>query len=150
MVQDPHKMMFCVHCKMNVFPSRQKFNIKVFMVFAFFTLIFLIILTILIYTFFSQIILLIFFMWGFLIFNPYLIFYGLQKKQHCPNCFNLAREKNLDYIPFGKKEPEIYKILAPSKKKSHFCWFCPYCGVALNQAIKYCKSCGKELKFIGK
>ncbi|MFW9829162.1 MAG: hypothetical protein ACFFEY_16420 [Candidatus Thorarchaeota archaeon] len=149
MVQDPHKMMFCVHCKMNVFPSRRKFNIRIFVIFAILMLIFLMLITVLVYTFFSQIILLIFFMWGFMIFNPYIIFYGLQKKQHCPYCFNITREKNLDYIPFGSKEPEIYKNLTPSDKPL-FNWFCPYCGIALNQGIKYCKSCGKELKFMSK
>jgi hypothetical protein len=88
-------------------------------------------------------------MWGFLIINPYLIYYGLQKKQHCPRCFNKTIKKNLDYIPFGDKEPEIFKILAPPKK-SLVVWYCPFCGKLLNDGVKICNSCGKKLEFIGK
>jgi hypothetical protein len=147
MVQDPNDMMFCAHCKMNVFPSRQKFNIKIFGAFIILMVFLFVIIMILSYTLFSQILFFFFFMWGFMLLNPYLIYHGLQKKQYCPRCFKKAGKKNLDYFPFGDKEPEIYKKLAPSKK-SHIVWHCPYCGKSLRERSEICNTCGKKVEII--
>jgi len=84
-------------------------------------------------------------MWGFMIINPYLIYFGLQKKQNCPRCFKKASEKNLEYKPFGEKEPEIYKALAPSEK-SVIKWYCPHCGNSLNEGAIFCGSCGNKFE----
>ncbi|MFX1419310.1 MAG: hypothetical protein ACFE9N_10360 [Promethearchaeota archaeon] len=143
MVQDPQDMMFCNQCKMNVYPSRPKFNIKIFGIMAALLLIIFTIITIISLTIFTEIILLIFFLWGFMIINPYLVYYGLHKKQYCPRCYNKTIEKNLKYKPFGDKDPEIYKDLVPSQK-SPVNWYCPYCGTSIHG--DFCKSCGKKFE----
>ncbi|MFW9882119.1 MAG: hypothetical protein ACFFG0_54335, partial [Candidatus Thorarchaeota archaeon] len=87
MVQDPQDMMFCDQCKMNVYPSKPKFNIKIFGVFALILMIIFAVITIISLTIFTEIIFLIYFLWGFMIINPYLVYYGFQKKQYCPRCY---------------------------------------------------------------
>jgi len=143
--QDPNDMMFCNQCKMNVYPSRPKFNIIIFVIFAIIMLFIFATITILSLSMFSEILLFIFFMWGFMIINPYLIYFGLQKKQICPRCFKRTSEKNLEYKPFGEKEPEIYQVLA-SSEKSVLKWHCPYCGQSLNGGALFCGSCGKKFE----
>jgi hypothetical protein len=83
-------------------------------------------------------------MWGFMLLNPYLIYYLVKKKQFCPRCYQKVVEKNLEYQPFGKKEPEIYKLIAPPKKSKK--WYCPYCSNTLTEGAKFCGSCGKEFE----
>ena len=143
MAQDINNMMFCNQCKMNVFPSRPKFNIKVFGIFAVLMLIVVIIITFIVSTLFAELFLFIFYMWGFMLFNPYLIYYGLRKKNNCPRCYENVVEKNLSYKPFGEKEPEIYKEI---KKNSRTLvkWYCPYCGTPAEG--NFCKKCGKKLE----
>ena len=46
MSQDINDMKFCESCKMNVFPARPKFNIKIFGIFAVTILIVLVVLTV--------------------------------------------------------------------------------------------------------
>ncbi len=145
MVQDINNMVFCQSCCMNVFPTRPRFNIKIFGIFAVLMLIIFTTITIVSLSILSEIFLFIFFMWGFLIINPYLIYYGLQKKIYCPKCFDKASEKNLEYKPFGEKQPEIYKVLAPSLK-STIKWHCPHCGNPLNKEAVFCGSCGKKFE----
>lgn len=146
MVQDPNNMMFCESCGMNVFPTRSRFNIKTFGIFVIIMMSIFTIITIITSSIFSGIFLFIFFMWGFMLINPYIIYYGLQKKQYCPRCFKIAGEKNLEYKPFGDKEPEIYEDLAPSEK-STIIWHCPYCGTPIKG--NFCKSCGKKFEING-
>ena len=143
MVQNPNEMMFCNHCKMNVYPSKPKFNIKMFGIFAIIMMTVFTALTIISFTIFSEIFLIIFFMWGFMIINPYLIYYGLQKKHYCPRCYKKTIEKNLKYKPFGDKEPEIYKALVSSQKSPVF-WYCPHCGTPIHQ--NFCNSCGRKFE----
>jgi len=76
--------------------------------------------------------------------NPYLIYFSLQKKQYCPRCLRKTIEKNLEYQPFGDKEPDIYKELTSSSQKSPLTWYCPYCGIP-NQG-NFCKACGKKFE----
>ncbi|MFX1371464.1 MAG: hypothetical protein ACFFCE_06350 [Promethearchaeota archaeon] len=144
-VQDPNDMMFCSQCKMNVYPSRPKFNIVLFVVLAIIMLFVFTTITLISMSFFSEFLLFIFFMWGFLIINPYLVYFGLRRKQNCPLCFKKASEKNLEYKPFGEKEPEIYKKIDPPQQ-TNIKWFCPYCGVSLNEGAIYCGSCGKKFE----
>ena len=113
MVQDPNDMMFCESCRMNVFPARQKFNIKIFGFFAILILVIIVVLTIVFLPLLSGLFIFIFVMWGFMLFNPYILYYGLQKKQFCPRCFKKTIKKNIEYKPFGDKVPEIYKELIP-------------------------------------
>jgi len=136
-------MNFCKNCKMNVYPSRPKFNIKIFGIFAIIMMAAFTVITIIYFSIYSEIFLFIYFMWGFMIINPYLLYFGLQKKQCCPRCFKKTIEKNLEYKPFGDKEPEIYKELAPSEK-STIKWHCPYCGTHVQG--NFCKSCGKRFE----
>jgi predicted RNA-binding Zn-ribbon protein involved in translation (DUF1610 family) len=143
MVQDPNDMMFCESCRMNVFPTRQKFNIKIFGFFAILILAIIIVITIVFLPLLSGLFIFLFVMWGFIIINPYVLYYGLQKKQFCPKCFKKTIEKNIEYKPFGDKEPEIYKELIPYRK-AQMTWYCPYCGTAVNR--NFCKSCGKKLE----
>jgi hypothetical protein len=82
-------------------------------------------------------------MWGFMLINPYLIYFGLQEKKYCPRCYSETFEKNLTYEPFGEKEPGIYKSLA-STAKTPKKWHCPFCGNSLNQGAIFCGSCGKK------
>lgn len=82
-------------------------------------------------------------MWGFILLNPYILYYGLQKKQYCPSCYNKTIEKSLEYKPFGDKQPEIYKELA-SSHNTQISWYCPFCGVPIHK--NFCKSCGKKLE----
>ncbi|MFX1387599.1 MAG: hypothetical protein ACFE9M_10320 [Promethearchaeota archaeon] len=145
MVQDPIEMMFCNQCKMNVYPTRPKFNIKTFGIFTIIMIISFTIITIITLTIFAEIFLSIFFMWGFMIINPYLIYYALQKKLYCPYCFKKTVEKNLEYKPFGYKEPEIYKKLT-LLKNNPIIWHCPYCGNSLNNEAIFCSSCGKKFE----
>ncbi|MFX0001168.1 MAG: hypothetical protein ACFE9Q_10490 [Candidatus Hodarchaeota archaeon] len=143
MVQNINEMAFCKSCCMNVFPTRPRFNIKMFGFFAIMMFIIFTIISILSFSIFSEVFLFIFFMWGFLIINPYLIYYIFQKKNYCPRCFDKTFEKNLDYKPFGEKESEIYKTLTPSPKLITK-WHCPYCGKSLNEGTVFCGSCGKK------
>ncbi|MHA1490707.1 MAG: hypothetical protein ACTSRI_13745 [Promethearchaeota archaeon] len=119
MPQDTNTMKFCFNCRMNVFPSRPIFNVKMFVICV--LIMFPIIVTINLVFFFAFFVLFnfIFLIWGFMLFNPYLIFYGLKKKQYCPRCYQKVIEKNLDYQPFGEKEPEIFTVLSPSKVPNH-------------------------------
>jgi len=57
MSQDINKMKFCESCKMNVFPSRPKFNIRLFGIFAVIILMTLITITVITSFIFSGIIL---------------------------------------------------------------------------------------------
>ncbi len=143
MAQNVDEMKFCRKCKMNVFPTRPKFNVKVFGFFAIILLIFFSIFTLIFLSIFSGIFLFIFFMWGFMLINPYVIYYRLKKKENCPRCFQEVQEKNIAYKPFGDKEPEIYKVLTPSKK-SILKLYCPYCGILVQG--QFCKSCGKKME----
>jgi hypothetical protein len=143
MFQDPNEMKFCNQCKMNVYPTRPKFNIKLFGAFALLMMIIFTSITIISLSIFAEIFLFIFFMWGFMLINPYLIYFGFQKKQFCPQCFSKTIEKNLKYQPFGEKEPEIYRALSPSQKSS-LTWYCPYCGIP-NQG-NFCKACGRKFE----
>ncbi|MFX1328765.1 MAG: hypothetical protein ACFE91_11610 [Promethearchaeota archaeon] len=145
MVQDPNDMLFCEDCRMNVFPTRPKFNIKIFGILAIFMICLLTAITFIYSIIFSGIFLFIYFMWGFMIVNPYLIYYSLQPKQYCPRCFKKTTEKNLEYKPFGDKESEIYKALTPSNN-IRMIWYCPYCGNAISKGGKFCKSCGKKFE----
>lgn len=77
--------------------------------------------------------------------NPYILYYSLQKKQYCPRCYNKTIEKSLEYKPFGNKQPEIYKELAPSQN-TQITLYCPYCGLPVQK--NFCKSCGKKLEII--
>jgi len=143
MIQDPNDMEFCESCKMNVFPSRKRFNIKTFGFFVILILIIVIPLTIIYLPIFSGIFIFVFIMWGFMLLNPYTLYYGLQKKQYCPRCYNKTVEKSLEYIPFGDKQPEIYNELS-SSHSAQITWYCPYCGTPVQK--NYCKSCGKKLE----
>ena len=145
MPQNQNDMMFCEVCKMNCYPVRPKFNILTFGIFAIGILVILIIITIISLPFFIDLFLFIYFMWGFMVLNPYLIYYGLKKKEYCPRCSQILVEKNLEYQPFGEKEPEIYKSLTPVKKPP-IKLFCPYCGNSLIEGAKFCKSCGKKFE----
>lgn len=145
MVQDSNNMMFCESCSMNVFPSRPRFNIKLFGLFAIIMFIVFTTITILFLSIFSEILLFVYFMWGFMLINPYLIYYGLQHKYFCPKCYSKTIEKNLDFKPFGEKEPEIFKKLSPITKSLKK-WHCPYCGTSLNEEAVFCGSCGKKFE----
>ncbi len=145
MSQDINEMKFCESCKMNVFPSRPKFNIKLFGIFAVIILMTLITITVITSFIFSGIILFLYYMWFFMALNPYVFYYGIKKKQNCPRCFQKVVEKNLQYQPFGEKEPEIFKSLAPVKKPATKV-FCLYCGTPMSKKGQYCKSCGKKFE----
>jgi hypothetical protein len=147
--QNFDEMKFCPTCKMNVFPTRPPFNIKLFLFcFVIVSAVFIPLMVIFLPDIAAGIIVFIFLLWGFMIINPYLIIYGLAKKQYCPNCHHLLNDKNLDYQPFGEKQPEIYKIIAPKKNHKNK-WFCPYCGNKMSKTARFCYSCGKkcELQF---
>jgi len=145
MSQNQNDMMFCEVCKMNCYPVRVKFNILIFGIFAISILLILIIITIISLSFFTDLFLFIYFMWGFMVLNPYLLYYGLKKKEYCPSCYRKVVEKNLKYQPFGEKKPKIYNSLTPVKKPP-IKVFCPYCGISLIEGVKYCKSCGKKFE----
>lgn len=144
MAQNLDDMQFCNNCKMNVFPTRSKFNIKIFVILTVLISALIISFTIIYVPILSGLFIFLFLMWGFMLLNPYLIYYLAKKKEFCPKCYQKVVKKNLDYQPFGKKEPEIYKLLTPSKKsiKLH----CPYCGKSLIEATRFCSSCGKKLE----
>ena len=125
--QDLEEMKFCKYCEMNVFPTRQKFNIKIFGICVVIMLVVFTSITILIASLFFGVFLFFFIMWGFMIINPYLIYYSVKKKQYCPKCYQELSEKNLEYVPFGKIVPEVYNRIAP-KTKSRLIFYCPYCG----------------------
>ncbi len=140
--QNIDEMGFCENCKMNVFPTRPKFNVKIF---GFFVVVFFIlftIITVVSFSIFSSIFLFIFFMWGFMVINPYVIYYGLRKEENCPRCYQMVHEKNTDYRPFGDRIPLIFKSIETSKRKGKF--HCPYCGISIQGT--FCKSCGKNFE----
>lgn len=143
MSQDINEMKFCGSCKMNVFPSRPKFNIKLFGIFVILISAIIIPLTIISIPLLSGLFIFLFLFYGFMILNPYLIYYSIKKKQNCPRCFQKVVEKNLLYQPFGEKEPEVFKSIAPVKKPA-IKVFCPYCGTTMSKKGQYCKSCGKK------
>ncbi|MFX1321742.1 MAG: hypothetical protein ACFFAQ_08860 [Promethearchaeota archaeon] len=145
MSQDINEMKFCESCKMNVFPSRPKFNIKIFGLFIILISAILIPLTIVSIPLLSGFFIFLFIMYGFMFINPYLIYYGIKKKQNCPRCFQKVVEKNLQYQPFGEKDPEVFKSLAPVKKPATKV-FCPYCGNPMSKKGQYCKLCGKKFE----
>ena len=145
MSQDINEMKFCESCKMNVFPSRPKFNIKIFGLFVILISAIIIPLTIISIPLLSGLFIFLFLMWGFMVLNPYVFYYGIKKKQNCPRCFQKVVEKNLLYQPFGEKEPEIYMSLAPVEKSPPKL-FCPYCGTPMSKKGQYCKSCGKKFE----
>ena len=142
-VHDINNMGFCESCNMNVFPTRPKFNIKIFGIFAIIMLILFTAITFISWSYLSEVFLFIYIMWGFLVINPYLIYYGIQKKNSCPRCFNKTSAKNLDYKPFGNKESELFKSLVPSKK-TLINWHCPHCGNPINKGALFCGACGKK------
>ncbi|MFX0030726.1 MAG: zinc ribbon domain-containing protein [Candidatus Hermodarchaeota archaeon] len=129
---------------MNVFPSRPKFNIKIFGFFVILFSLILIALTIIFIPVLSGLFIFFFLMWGFMFLNPYTIYYLVKKKQFCPRCYHKVAEKNLEYQPFGKKEPAIFGLIAPVKKSIE--WHCPYCGNSLTEDARFCGSCGKEFE----
>ncbi|MFX1574148.1 MAG: hypothetical protein ACFFB0_15495 [Promethearchaeota archaeon] len=145
MPQNQNDMMFCEICKMNCYPVRPKFNILIFGIFAITILIILIIITTISFSFFTDLLLFIYFMWGFMALNPYLIYYALKKRDYCPSCYQKVVEKNLEYQPFGEKKPEKYKSLIPVRK-APLKLFCPFCGNSLTEGVKFCKSCGKKFE----
>ena len=140
-------MGFCESCDMNVFPTRPRFSIKIFGVFAVIMLILFTTITVVSLSYLSEVFLFIYIMWGFLLINPYLIYYGVQKKDSCPRCFNKTSAKNLDYQPFGSKESELLKSLAPPKKNL-LRWHCPHCGNVLNKGAVFCGKCGKKFSIV--
>ena len=145
--QNLDKMKFCKNCEMNVFPSKPKFDVKIFGIFVVILLIAFTSITILISSLFLGFFLFIFIMWGFMIINPYLIYYGVKKKQYCPNCYREVGAKNLEYEPFGDIKPEIYKRVGPVNK-SNLQFYCPYCGYSLTERVRFCMSCGKKLDIL--
>ena len=144
MPQNLDDMQFCKNCEMNVFPTRPEFHIKIFVVFAFSLFVILITVTILSLSIFTELTLIIFFMWGFMILNPYLIYYIAQQKKNCPKCYQIVNQKNLDFQPFGEKVSEVYSLITPQKKT--FNLYCPYCGQSLIEGANFCKSCGKKFE----
>jgi len=140
--QNIEDMGFCENCKMNVFPTRPKFNIKIFGFFAVVLFILFSIITVISLSMFSSIFLFIFFMWGFMVINPYVIYYGLKEKEYCPRCYQPVHEKNIEYKPFGDKIPEIFKSIEASKKRGKV--YCPYCGTSIQG--NFCKSCGRKFE----
>lgn len=137
---------------MNVFPTRPEFNVIVFGVFAAVLFIINVILSYLwaswwIFTF-------LFFLFLFMILNPYLIYYGLKPKKYCPNCHSkCSEEPNREYEPFGPKRgeglphlPYEESISHPNKVLSTIGWYCPYCGASISRKWKFCKLCGKILE----
>ena len=144
MPQNLDDMQFCKNCQMNVFPTRPEFSIKIFGIFAISLLAILITTTILFLSIFTELILFIFFMWGFMILNPYLIYYFAKQKKNCPKCYQIVNHKNLDFQPFGEKVSEVYRLIAPQKKTINR--YCPYCGKSLTGGASFCKSCGKKLE----
>ena len=144
MTQNLDDMQFCEKCKMNVFPSRPKFSIKIFSFFVLLISAIVIPLTIITVPILSGLFIFLFLMWGFMVLNPYLIYYISKKKQNCPRCYQKVVEKNLDYQPFGEKEADVYKLIAPDKKS--FIWHCPYCGNSLNEGARFCTICGKKFE----
>ena len=147
MPQNEDEMMFCEKCKMNVFPSRPPFNIKTFGVCAVITLLIIIPIFYTTITLLSEILFFLYFMWGFMFINPYLVYYSLLNKEFCPRCHQGAVEKNMDYKPFGEKEPEVYKIIAPAPSKTNQkIWHCPYCGSQMDYDGDFCGACGKKFE----
>lgn len=142
-VQPREDMQFCTSCKMNCYPVRPKFNIKIFGFFILLISAIVIPVAIVSIPVLSGLFIFLFFMWGFIL-NPYLIYYSAKKKQFCPRCYQKVIEKNLDYYPFGDKEPEVYKLIATPKKSIN--WHCPYCGNSLIEGARFCKSCGKKFE----
>ncbi|MFX0043061.1 MAG: hypothetical protein ACFE8L_09125 [Candidatus Hodarchaeota archaeon] len=143
MSQDINDMKFCESCKMNVFPSRPKFNVKIFGIFAVIILIVLVVVTVITSFVLAGILLFLYYFWFFIVVNPYVFYYSIKKKQNCPRCFQKVVEKNLLYQPFGEKEPELYRTIAPVKNASPKL-FCPYCATPMSKKGQYCKSCGKK------
>jgi len=142
--QNINEMGFCENCKMNVFPTRHKFNTKIFGFFAVVLFLIFSLITLISLSIFSGIFLFIFFMWGFMVINPYAIYYGLRKKENCPKCYQLVHEKNTDFIPFGDKTPVIFKPIEASKMQGKF--YCPFCGISIQG--NFCKSCGKKFDIV--
>jgi ribosomal protein L37AE/L43A len=144
MPQNFDDMQFCKSCQMNVFPSRLEFNIKIFGIFAVIFFIVLLSVTILFLSIITELILLIFFLWGFMVINPYLIYYIAQQKKNCPKCYQRVTEKNMDFKPFGPKVSEVYRGLIPQKQKYKL--YCPFCGKSLTEGVIFCNSCGKKFE----
>lgn len=143
--QNNNEMGFCENCKMNVFPTRPKFNIKIFGFFVVVLFILFSIITVVSLSIFSSIFLIIFFLWGFMVINPYVIVHGLRKKEYCPRCYQSVHEKNIEFKPFGDKIPEIFKSIETSKKRGNV--YCPYCGTSILGS--FCKSCGRKFEISG-
>ena len=143
MVQDFDEMKFCSNCKMNVFPSRPKFNVRIFIISAIIMLIIFTLISIISASIFSGIFLFLFFMWFFMFLNPYVFYFGLKKKENCPKCYQEVIDKNLDYKPFGDKVPEIFKTIGVPKKEQNK-WYCPHCGIPMYGA--FCTSCGQKFE----
>ncbi len=106
MPQNPNDMMFCNKCKMNVYPGRPELSMVALGITAIITIIILSIISLIIMSLFLGLFVSFYFIWGFMCLNPYLIIYSLKKKEYCPKCYNRAVEKNIEYKPFGNKEPE--------------------------------------------
>ncbi|MFX0188969.1 MAG: hypothetical protein ACFE8A_14685 [Candidatus Hodarchaeota archaeon] len=113
MPQDINDMMFCESCKMNAFPSKSKFNMVHFGIWTVVMFIIVLIFLASLSPFLGGILFFLYFMWGFTFLNPYLIVYALKKKGYCPRCQQKLVEKNIEYQPFGNKEPEVFKEIRP-------------------------------------
>ena len=154
MSQDINDMKFCESCKMNVFPSRPKFNTGVFLICMLIILPFVMMISVIFFSAISELLIILFFLWGFMIINPYLIIYAIKKKRYCPNCYRLVIAKNLDFYPFGEKEPGGYGSVPNFKnfskfniKKKTYKLFCPYCGNPIALDWMFCIICGKKNQF---
>jgi hypothetical protein len=145
--QDLDRMKFCKYCEMNVFPTRPKFNTKIFSICIVMMLVVFTSITILLTSLFLGVFLFFFIMWGFMIVNPYLLYYGAKKKQYCPKCYQELVEKNLEYKPFGKKISEVFNLITPENKSS-IILYCPYCGNSLNERTRFCNLCGKKIDIL--
>ena len=152
MPQDKNDMRFCNNCKMNVFPTRPEFNTLAFSVIA--AVMFVIVTIFTFLAFFTLFFEMIFFLYLFMCLNPYLIYYGLLRKDNCPKCRSKVVDKNLEYEPFGTKKGEGLPRMPYESESSNDIdknvvsegWFCPYCGSPISRDWVFCKKCGKTLE----
>lgn len=143
-------MGFCDDCGMNAFPARPEFNTVLFVITATISsVVMVIIIGILFVLLFDLNVLLLIFI---IVLNPYVVYYLLQPKKYCPHCRRELSKKNLNYEPFGDKEPEIYKKRANQTDTSspmrnpRSNWHCPYCGKAIRRNANFCEFCGREFE----
>ncbi|MFW9824423.1 MAG: hypothetical protein ACFFE4_15875 [Candidatus Thorarchaeota archaeon] len=143
MPQNLDDMRFCKNCQMNVYPTRPEFNIKIYGIFIIIVLTVLISLSSFFLSFLAELFLFVYFMWAFMILNPYLIYYLIQNKINCPRCYQATEAKNLEFQPFGERSPKPYNNIAPRKKIKIL--YCPFCGISQNMNSNFCRICGKKL-----